>query len=70
MLCESLPVPGIDFLEDFPLLTLAVANLELGNSFRVPLGGLSILPFVVGGLDPKLEPMLRIINNEQGNRVN
>ena len=33
VLGEGLPIPGIDFLEDFPLLTLAVANLELANSF-------------------------------------
>ena len=54
MLGEGLPIPGIDFLEDFPLLTLAAANLELANSFQVPLGGLSILPFVIGSLDPML----------------
>ena len=54
MLGECLPIPGIDFLEEFALLTLAVANLELVNSFSVPLGGLSILPFVTGGLDPML----------------
>ena len=33
VLGEDLPIPGIDFFEDFPLLTLAVAaNLELANS--------------------------------------
>ena len=33
VLGEGLPIPGIDFFEDFPLLTLAVAaNLELANS--------------------------------------
>ena len=32
VLGEGLPIPGIDFFEDFPLLTLAVANLELVNS--------------------------------------
>ena len=33
LLGEGLPMPGIDFFEDFPLLTLAVlANLELANS--------------------------------------
>ena len=38
VLCEGLPIPGIDFFEDFPLLTLAVtANLELENSLSVPL---------------------------------
>ena len=29
---EGLPIHGIDFFEDFPSLTLAVANLELVNS--------------------------------------
>ena len=29
---KVLPIPGIDFFEDFPLLTLAVANLEPVNS--------------------------------------
>ena len=33
VLGEGLPIPGIDFFEDFPLLTLVVANLELENSF-------------------------------------
>ena len=28
VLGEGLPIPGIDFFEDFPLLTLVVANLE------------------------------------------
>ena len=32
VLGEGLPIPGIDFFEDFPLLTLDVANLELANS--------------------------------------
>ena len=32
VLGESLPIPGIYFFEDFPLLTLVVANLELVNS--------------------------------------
>ena len=32
VLGEGLPVPEIDFFEDFPLVTLAVANLELVNS--------------------------------------
>ena len=32
VLGEGLPIPGIDFFEDFPLLTLAFANLELANS--------------------------------------
>ena len=31
VLGEGLPIPGVDFFEDFPLLTLAVANLELVN---------------------------------------
>ena len=54
MLGEGLPIPGIDFFEDFPLLTLMVANLELENSFQVPLGGLRILLLVTGCLDPML----------------
>ena len=54
VLGDGLPIPGIDFFEDFPLLTLAVANLELANSLQVPLGGLEILPFVTGCLDPIL----------------
>ena len=33
VLGKGLPIPGIDFFEDFPLLTLVVANLELANSF-------------------------------------
>ena len=33
VLGKGLPIPGIDFFEDFPLLTLVVANLELVNSF-------------------------------------
>ena len=32
VLGEGLPIPGIDFFDDFHLLTLAVANLELANS--------------------------------------
>ena len=32
VLGEGLPIPGIDFFEDFPLLTLAVTSLELVNS--------------------------------------
>ena len=54
VLGESLPVPGIDFFENFLLLTLAVASLELANSLQVPLGGLKILPFVTSYLDPML----------------
>ena len=54
VLGEGLPIPGIDFFEDFPLLTLAVANLELENSLQVPLGELEILPFITGCLDPVL----------------
>ena len=54
VLGEGLLIPGIDFFEDFPLLTLAVANLELANSLQVPLGGLEILLFVTGCLDPIL----------------
>ena len=54
VLGEGLPIPGIDFFEDFPLLTLALANLELVNSLQVPLGGLEILPFFTGSLDPIL----------------
>ena len=35
VLGEGLPIPGIDFFEDFPLLTLAVAaNFELANSYE------------------------------------
>ena len=33
VLGKGLPIPGIDFFEDFPLLTMVVANLELVNSF-------------------------------------
>ena len=33
VLGKALPIPGIDFFEDFPLLTLVVANLEPANSF-------------------------------------
>ena len=54
VLGEGLPIPGIDFFKDFPLLNLAVANLELANSLQVPLGGLEILPFVTSCLDPIL----------------
>ena len=32
VLGERLPIPGIDFFQDFPLLTLAVTSLELANS--------------------------------------
>ena len=32
VLGEGLPLPGLDFFEDFPLLTLALANLELVNT--------------------------------------
>ena len=52
VLGEGLPIPGTDFFEDFPLLTLAVGSLELVNSLQVPLGGLEILPFITGCLDP------------------
>ena len=34
VLGEGLPIPGIDFFDDFPLLNLAgLANFELANSF-------------------------------------
>ena len=33
VLGKGLPIPGIDFFEDFPLLTLVVASLEPANSF-------------------------------------
>ena len=33
VLGKGLSIPGIGFFEDFPLLTLVVANLELANSF-------------------------------------
>ena len=33
VLGKGLSIPGIDFFEDFPLLTLVVANLEVANSF-------------------------------------
>ena len=36
VLGEGLPKPGIDFFEDFPLLTLVVANLELANLSKCP----------------------------------
>ena len=32
VLSEGLPMPGIDFFEDFPLLTQMVANFEQANS--------------------------------------
>ena len=70
VLGKGLPIPGIDFFEDFPLLTLVVANLELANSFQVPLGGLRILLLITGCLDPVLCLILillvRVIDNEQG----
>ena len=73
VLGEGLPIPGIDFFEDFPLLTLVVANLELANSFQVPLGGLRILLPITGCLDPMLCLVLFLLgegyNNEQGDRV-
>ena len=73
MLSEGLLIPGIDFFEDFPLLTLVVANLELANSFQVPLGGLRILLLITGCLDPILCLILILLgegyNNEQGDRV-
>ena len=51
VLGEGLPIPGIDFFEDFPLVTLAVAaNFELANSLQVPLGGLEIFPFITSSL--------------------
>ena len=33
VLGEGLPIPRIDFFEDYPLLTLVVTNLELASSF-------------------------------------
>ena len=52
---EGLPIPGIDFFEDFPLVTLAVqANFELTNSLQVPFGGLSIFYFIISSLVPML----------------
>ena len=51
VLGEGLPIPGIDFFEDFPLLTLAVAaNFKLANSLWVPLGGLKIFPLITSSL--------------------
>ena len=74
VLGEGVPIPGIDFFEDFPFLTLVVANLELANSFRVPLGGLRILLLITICLGPMLCLILillvRVINNEQGHGVN
>ena len=73
VLGEGLPTPGIGFFEDFPLLTLMVTNLELANSFQVPLGGLRILLLITGCLDPMLCLVLtlfvRVIDNEQGDGV-
>ena len=73
MLGEGLPIPGIDFFADFPLLTLVVANLELANSFQVPLGELRILLLITGCLDPMLCLILILLgegyNNEQGDGV-
>ena len=54
VLVKGLPIPGIDFFEAFPLLTLVVANLELVNSFCVPLGRLRILLLITSSLDPML----------------
>ena len=34
VLGKGSPIPGINFFEDFPLLTLAVASLELANSYK------------------------------------
>ena len=74
VLGKGLPIPGIDFFEDFPLLTLVVANLELANSFWVPLGGLRILLLITSCLDPMLCLVLillvRVIDNKQGDGVN
>ena len=55
VLGEGLPIPGIDFFEDFPLLTLAVlTSFELANSLQVPLGGLNIFPLSTSNLVPML----------------
>ena len=74
VLGKGLPIPQIYFFEDFPLLTLVVANLELANSFQVPLGGLRFLPFITSCWDPMLCLVLillvRVIDNEQGDGVN
>ena len=44
---DGVPILGIDFLEDFPLLILAVqANFELGNSSEFLL--VDIFPFSTG----------------------
>ena len=73
VLGKCLPTPGIHFFEDFPLLILVVANLELANSFQVPLGGLRVLLLITGCLDPVLCLILillvRVIDNEQGDGV-
>ena len=73
VLGNGLPIPGIDFFEDFPFLTLVVVNLELGNSFQVPLEGLRILLLITGCLDPMLCLVLillvRVIDKEQGDGV-
>ena len=62
VLGEGLFIPGIDFFEDFPLPTLAVAaNFELANSLQVPLGGLKIFPLVTGRLDPMLYLILILL---------
>ena len=48
---DSLPIPEIDFLEDFPLLTLAVLdNFEIANFLQVPFGRLDNFPFSTGSL--------------------
>ena len=71
---KVLPIPGIDFFEDFPLLTLVVANLELVNSFPVPLRGLRILLLITGCLDLMLclipiQLVEGLLDNEQGDGV-
>ena len=74
VLGKALPITGIYFIEDFSLLTLVVANLELANSFQVPLEGLRILLLITGCLDPMLCLILilhvRVIDKEQGDGIN
>ena len=49
VLGEGLPIPGIDFFEDFPLLTLAVvANFELANSLQSSFRRTQDFPFCCG----------------------
>ena len=67
---EGLPIPGIDFFEDFPLLTLVVAQFRTSKFFLSTSGRTQNLAPYYWLLGPNavscFHPAVRVIDNKQG----